>query len=372
MSTIKNIDEYLFNNLKLNENVDSEEISSGDMVIMFDEDGLSHSQKIFIESKPYFIVKNIIIKDDKKFIDIGYRINFPIEKFIKINKEGEIVHKYPEIDIPIDPVTGEMTNIDYKSLPKIKEFTLIISDELLEYLKMMHNVIAKTLITNNFKTKSQHTFLDVNRDGDNVKNNGTITSLSATKIMFLATKEGINLNDNLELKNKKNVFWTTTSRVETRLAAICSDLYGDFFTPTIIEDFVNEFKSIMSRKDIFNYFEIIKGEDIKKIYLNKNEKIHDMTGTIKGSCMIGKDSNILNLYTTNPEKVGLLVLNDPNNKGKILGRALLWENLLKPKGRTFMDRIYSVNPDIVNIFIDFAIKNKWIYKHKDEQNFYLF
>jgi hypothetical protein len=371
MEDIKNFENFILkkgNNIIVESIKDDNDINIGDTVYLVDEKGLSDAQLMYLETQPIFTVQNVITKGDELYINIGYRVALPLKNFNKITSVEEYREKFPEFDIPIDPLTGEIKNIDFKNLPKIKEFTLFISKDLIDILNMMESVVARTLMNNNYKILSQQTFLDVNPNVNN--ETPTITSLSSSKIAYLAAKEGINLNDINLLKDKKNIFWTTTSRTEIRISVICQELFGDFFTPSIIEDFVNEFKHIINRGNIYDNFTVIKGEKIKEIYMNRNGNIHDMTGKIKDSCMIGKDSSILDLYCVNPDKVGLLVLKDPNNPKRILGRALLWENLLKPKGRTFMDRIYCIKEELNLIFIEYAIKNDWLYKPKKEQNFY--
>jgi hypothetical protein len=127
---------------------------------------------------------------------------------------------------------------------------------------------------------------------------------------------------------------------------------------SIIEDFVNKFKTeIKVLNNNFN-FKIIKGNDISKYY---SEKYYvPGGGSLNKSCMRhDKCQNYFYFYESNDDKINMLVLYD-NTKTKIIGRALIWY-IDDPK-ITIMDRIYTTFDSDKELFIQYAKKMKWHYK----------
>ena len=66
----------------------------------------------------------------------------------------------------------------------------------------------------------------------------------------------------------------------------------------------------------------------------------------------------LKFYKINQDKIKLLILKDPNDNTKLLGRAIVWKiNELDGKiveDRYFMDRIYYMKEYYINSFINYA------------------
>lgn len=153
--------------------------------------------------------------------------------------------------------------------------------------------------------------------------------------------------------------WSSPQRIEIKIGRLIYRLLGDKILPVDLENFVNEYKSIITAKKLNRNFKIIEGNELKKWYLENNYV--EGGGNLKDSCMRYKFSQaFLELYTHNPEKIKLLILLDEDYQ-KILGRALLWK-LDRPEDRYFMDRVYFSEDFILNMFINHAIKNKWYYK----------
>ena len=121
------------------------------------------------------------------------------------------------------------------------------------------------------------------------------------------------------------------------------------------EVLVNAYKSsYKSIKNSDTRFELVKGEDIRKWYLEDRYEMNK--GQLSSSCMrYSRCQPYLDIYVKNPEVCSLLILhgNDPE---KIVGRALLWK-LSKPEGGTYLDRIYTHLDSDKNLFIDWAKKN---------------
>ena len=134
------------------------------------------------------------------------------------------------------------------------------------------------------------------------------------------------------------------------------------FKPTDIEDFVNRYKSIITQmRDKFNSFKIVKGEEIRKCYLQDN--YFHLSGSLGNSCMrYEKCQKFLDIYVENEDKVSLIVL---MKEDKVTGRAILWTD---ENDRKVMDRIYTNNSADEQLFKDFAkASNFW---YKKEQNMY--
>lgn len=131
-------------------------------------------------------------------------------------------------------------------------------------------------------------------------------------------------------------------------------------TPSDIEKFTNEFISAvkMTRADVDSKIEVVKGNDISFWY--NSENYQSTMGKLGGSCMSNSEAaeNYLDIYTTNTNKVSLLILK--NKENKLVGRALLWK---LDDGRLFMDRIYTASDSDDNIFVNYAIENEYIYRN---------
>ena len=131
--------------------------------------------------------------------------------------------------------------------------------------------------------------------------------------------------------------------------------------PTELEDFVNKYKSIIKQKrEKFESFKIVKGEDIRKYYLIDNY-LNDY-GTLGKSCMrYNRCQKYLDIYVENEENIQMVVLFEEEEK--VTARAILWTD---KEGRKIMDRIYTNDSSDEQIFKDFAKSNGFF--HKEIQN----
>jgi len=132
-----------------------------------------------------------------------------------------------------------------------------------------------------------------------------------------------------------------------------------------LEEFVNKYKSIIQiRKEAFLRFKIVSGEEIRDFYSSENYE--SMDGTLGNSCMRHKKcQKFLDIYVRNPEKVSMIVLMNKKDGTSITGRALLWTDKL---GRKIMDRIYTNNSADETLFKEYAIKNEFLYKERQDSN----
>lgn len=133
-------------------------------------------------------------------------------------------------------------------------------------------------------------------------------------------------------------------------------------TPKEIEELVNDYKKIVSDKS--SSMELVTGEDIRKYYSHKSATSLKK-GTLAGSCMrYDYCQDYLDIYTKN-SNVYCLILKSVDENDKILARALVWK---LTNGKYFMDRIYTTNDYEVGIFIDYAKKNGWIFKKRQDSS----
>ena len=155
---------------------------------------------------------------------------------------------------------------------------------------------------------------------------------------------------------------TSIGRVARRMLEVA----GKKFTDKELEDFVNEFKFRISiKKDRTQLFELVGGELIKFWY-HHTRYDYKKEGTLHGSCMrYNKCQNYFGIYTENPKVCKLLILKSPDNPELIIGRALVWT---LDNDEVFMDRIYYSYESDVNLFKDYAIKNGWCYKQRQESS----
>lgn len=146
-------------------------------------------------------------------------------------------------------------------------------------------------------------------------------------------------------------------KVGRAIKYIAKDLYDININDKQIEDFVNVYKSIGNEGE--PNFQIYVGDDIKNGYNTDN--YYSSLGSLGSSCM-NNSFSFLNIYRRNEKKVRLLVLLD---NGSICGRALLWKLDKSPcDAEYFMDRVYTNRDYEVNKFIEYAIKNGFMYKQR--------
>jgi hypothetical protein len=143
------------------------------------------------------------------------------------------------------------------------------------------------------------------------------------------------------------------SRVEMKVGRFVKGYFGEKFSDSEIENFVNQWKSL----DENSTFEIWEGSDIKRGYSSKFYHFNDYDNgynPLMNSCM--NDKRYVNFYQYCPS-VKLLVLLD--SESSILGRALLW---IDEGGRKIMDRVYFVYDKDYFKFVRWANENDYYYK----------
>jgi hypothetical protein len=134
---------------------------------------------------------------------------------------------------------------------------------------------------------------------------------------------------------------------------------------------VNAIKA--KRSQNLENFKVVSGEDITKYYLHSNydKRANESTG-LGISCMrYDKCQPYMDFYVKNNVEMVVLMSDDPNQKEKIMGRAILWtiKNIDgQSVDRKFMDRVYTITDYDVQSFKDYAIKNGWLYKNSQNRH----
>ncbi len=133
------------------------------------------------------------------------------------------------------------------------------------------------------------------------------------------------------------------------------------YKPKDIEAFVNLYKSTIDKmNDKFSFFEVVHGNDIA--YWYSYVHYYERRGTLGNSCMSGVSDYYFDIYTSNPDQVGLVILKSEKDESKIVGRALLWT---LNDGKKFMDRIYTINDSDLELFRDYAKEQGWYSKYSN-------
>jgi len=214
-----------------------------------------------------------------------------------------------------------------------KEVELKFSDRFSGYIKKLEPEYSEDIISlKDSKGLYPYTYIDIDEENPKL-------------ITFLNNKDS-------EIEDP----WNSNKRQKMKI--------GKFFSTILpqkpaheIEKYVNNFSSIVNSSSKFSDFEIVDDEDLVHWYHCNNYDSEG--GTIGSSCM--RSAEYLEFYEKNPDTVKLLILFNEEHD-KIKGRALLWK-LFQPEGKTFMDRVYTIDPSDVGLFIEYAKENGYIYKN---------
>jgi hypothetical protein len=196
-------------------------------------------------------------------------------------------------------------------------------------------------------------FIQLNRL-QRFKDEETDTNVKSADLVDYVTNVWRKTDDKLDFKG-----WTQ-QRTEISVGRFANRVFeksGKSITSQEVEKFVNSYKTrFKMMTDMESLFEFVKGEDIRKWYLEDNYQL--IRGQLGNSCMkYNKCQSYLDIYTKNPDVCQLLILHG-DNEDKIIGRALIWN--LKD-GRTYMDRQYCIVDADVILYREFAKKKGWLY-----------
>ena len=154
------------------------------------------------------------------------------------------------------------------------------------------------------------------------------------------------------------LFKDKTKRTELNVGRFANKVltkFGYQVDPVKLNKFVDNFKALFDfRKNKASQIEIVEGEEIRKWYLENN--YYKPNYTLQNSCMrYSHCQKYLDIYVENSQ-VKLAILKSPDDKNKIIGRALIWtlEN-----GETYLDRPYANNDEDVNLFKQWGRAKGW-------------
>lgn len=240
----------------------------------------------------------------------------------------------------------------------ILEKAVVCSDELIKVLKTMESPLAKTML----KAHEEASDVVDNSYIDFDKEDGLVSYLPANR--------EINRDNGQEVDDKWNVRGRQKISIGKLVKAMSIKL-GINYPEAEVEKFVNEYKS----KQKPTRFILVKDEaSIKKYYYEVNYDRASMVGdpSLINSCMRGATAqDYFSIYYNENTPCKLLVLlNNENNK--VMGRAIVWNNVIDNNGKTFtfMDRVYTIDSALEESFKAYAKETGWWYKDSQSNQRY--
>lgn len=236
----------------------------------------------------------------------------------------------------------------------------LVSDDFIGKVKKIDSLISHHLIQLKGKP-SNFSFIKIGSSNDTIEYTDSIkmdqylrkkyyASLDFDTSEYLSRIIGVNY-----VPEPSDEIWNI-SRTEIKIGRFIKRVFGDKFTDSEIESFVNQWKSIEDDSK----FIIWKGPQIKDAYRSNNYFFgEDSSNPLINSCM-NDELNLVDFYGFCPTAKILVLLNDED---EILGRALFW---VDSEDRTIMDRVYYVFDKDYFKFIKYAKENGWYYKKNNK------
>jgi hypothetical protein len=265
--------------------------------------------------------------------------------------------------------------------------SLVISFKLKKILNFINHEISDKLLLMSNQAKEETLFKFTLLDIDDKEENFDKFIVSQSNKLYDTLKiytNGKNEKDNANtpdkyfyLLSKRDDLWNDSQfkpRIILKIGKLIEKLFDKKFPNagkpgTDIESFVNAIKAYRS-KELGN-FKLVKGDDIVKYYNQKQYTNNSLGSVLVHSCMSYDNcTEYIKFYAKN-DKVNLLILMSDTEDDKIIGRALIWkiDELDDEKSsKYFMDRIYYVKEADIDKFINYAVKNKWLYKEYQDRN----
>ena len=326
----------------------------------------------FITESKLMLLLEANIEYTNVFKEILNEIDSPISKKL-LNLSGQEVdinRNYMTIDIDKEDSVVFLPDDKFKKLP------IIVEDPGHSYSGLAKKAMDNDLYPiKNIRVPNSGQIVEIVKELDKEELDKLFSGSNPVPITHIRWKDS---------QGEGEMFYTTEELVRDTSSIKSSDVkVGRFvtnlltkagieFKPKEIEEFVDKYKSALKlKKESFNRFEIVKGEDIRKWYFKDNYKSED--GTLGSSCMrYAKCQKFLDIYVEN-DSVSLIILKSKTDNEKIIGRALLWDATLvndtedtEDSDIKFMDRIYINDSADTEFFIQFAIKNGFYYKKKQD------
>jgi len=242
---------------------------------------------------------------------------------------------------------------------RFKDFTI---EYLLESVLEVSPEFKK--IISNIKTSSglERYIVDWINSRSDIKTNYNLLGPgdSSDKILYLQDRQ-------YQRFKETGVDISTRTKIDSNVGRLVRSILSDNevkFTEPQVEEFVNGYKSEWNR--IYNprEFDIVRGEDIKFWYLEKNY-YRGGQSSLGNSCMRYENkNNRLGIYTDNPDKVSMMIFTDyepGSDVKKLLARALIWKT---DSGKIYCDRIYANSDEI------FTECKSWLKSKYPEIRFY--
>jgi hypothetical protein len=236
---------------------------------------------------------------------------------------------------------------------KFKDFTI---EYLLESVLEVSPEFKK--IISNIKTSSglERYIVDWVNSRSDIKTNYNLLGPgdSSDKILYLQDRQ-------YQRFKETGVDISTRTKIDSNVGRLVRSILSDNgikFTEPQVEEFVNGYKSEWNR--IYNprEFDIVRGEDIRFWYLEKNY-YRGGQSSLGNSCMRYENkNNRLGIYTDNPDKVSMMIFTDyepGSDAKKLLARALIWKT---DSGKIYCDRIYA-NSDEIHAECKSWLKSKY-------------
>jgi len=330
-----------------------------------------------LEKVIYDLILESKIEFSKSFLGILGSIKHPIAQDILSLQSQDKTVNYNYIDVDLES-NDEITFIqDARAQRMTKD---------VENIYKLTNT-TKHLKTSNFKTeegKNQNTevynLLGLNIEeskkapqGSKIRILSKLVSPYDSNKIYVAyecvtdntMKAVININGIEEDTDIFQKLWTTNRnplRIGRFITAMLP-LTGKTYSDSEKEKFVSEWKSILGvMNNAFAKFAVVQGYEIHRLYQSDNYEEEE--GTLGSSCMAQASSDMLEIYTDNPEVCKMVVkwsdngqfVNGVFQSDKIVGRALLWTTT---SGDIFMDRIYTIDSSDEELFKKYAESNGW-------------
>jgi len=154
-----------------------------------------------------------------------------------------------------------------------------------------------------------------------------------------------------ECVKNKNGDWARDNRQSAKPSKVIKKILSKsglkFFNDAHFESFANKYKAEGER--LKKKFVLRPASEIVYVYC---DMIRHESGRLDDSCMNG-DHEFLKFYTKQ-KCLQILTLQDKDDM--LCGRALVWEI---SEGVYFMDRVYTSQDELDELFIEYAAKNKW-------------
>ena len=264
--------------------------------------------------------------------------------------------------------------VELKITEALRNFPLFLSKRLRDMLSQIDHEISTELLSkhSDLDTRVPQAYIDIHKDKSDA-----ITFIQPNKAAQVLGWDNIENDEELPVKLKDSSIVVDDNndvfkkyRGETRWGRFINSAFpGQFELSSSggqnkkdIESFVNLYKALYDRGDKFAMIDVVNGDQIAHYYDCNNYK-NSSRGTLGDSCMARKDSSYFELYTQNPEKVGMVIMYGDEQRNTIKARAILW-TLNVPDGRKFMDRVYTNDYVDEQTFIDYAKQNNWLYKSR--------